>query len=509
MSFALCRTVTKPRKAPVVLTQPRLAQVVRSVEVREIKGMSLCGVMMMAVMLDRKGSPVRPTISWLDQRVLPQLHRLKEGNFEQAIFEATGTALSPSQTLLPLLWVKENEPKVFSAIDRVTLSKDYVRFRLTGHIHTDLTDASGTLLLDNRTGVWNTKMADLLGLPERILPDLVRSAEVTGYLSDEAATDIGLPAGLKLPVVAGAGDGVSAALGLDIVRPGQLGVTVGTAGVLMSASSAFVADDRRRCLVFQHPAPGLWYLVTATNTSGEAARWFSNAMYGDLQTARYSRFIADANRSPPGSRGLVFLPYLAGSRSPYYDAWARGVFLGLDLQSGLPDMARSVMEGVAYELRDCFEVHRSVLATHSGGIADIRISGGIVRNPLWLQILADILHSPLRVPEAEELGVLGAAMNAAVGVGYYDSHEEAAQQMLAIRGKIEPIPQNSHLIPPAGLPAHPSTLHSKGDQRRRAIRPFWDIAKINLTIHVPVGGDDWSRVTFHLVLPTRAHLVRA
>jgi xylulokinase len=266
---------------------------------------------------------------------------------------------------------------------------------------------------------------------------------VTGYLLDDVVAEIGLPAGSRLPVVAGAGDGVSAGLGLGIVRPGQLGVTVGTAGVLMSASPAFVADEKRRCLVFQHPAPCLWYLVTATNTSGEAVRWFSNAMYKDLgESARYSRFIVDASESPPGSHGVVFLPYLAGSRSPHYDALARGAFLGLDLQCGLPDLARSVMEGVAYELRDCFEVHREVLATQDIRIEDIRISGGIVRNPLWLQILADILDAPLEVPQVTELGALGAAMNAAIGVGYYDDHEQASRQMLAIGGEVEPHPKN-------------------------------------------------------------------
>ena len=425
------------------ITRTVLTDVARNIEVRQVKGIGLCGVMMMAVMLDGDGRAVRPTISWLDQRVLPQLQRIKNSRFEQALFEATGTAISPSQTLLPLLWVKENEPDVFSRIDKVILSKDYIRYKLTGNIHTDLTDASGTLLLDNRTGAWNCKIAELLGLPQHILPDLVRSTQATGYLSDDVAGDIGLPSGLRLPVVAGAGDGVSTALGLGIVRPGQLGITVGTAGVLMSASSTFVADEKRRCLVFQHPAPGLWYLVTATNTSGEAARWFSNAMYGDLaESVRYSQFIADANKSPPGSRGLTFLPYLAGSRSPHYDARVRGGFLGLDLQCGLPELARSVMEGVAYELRDCFEVHREVQTATNAGIEEIRIAGGIVRNPLWLQILADILEFPLRVPKATELGALGAAMNAAVGVGYYDNLEQAAQQMLEMSNEIEANYQN-------------------------------------------------------------------
>ena len=425
------------------LTRAVLADTVRNIDARQLKSISLCGVMMMAVMLDSNGRAVRPTLSWLDQRVLPQLKWIRDNHFEQAIFEATGTAISPSQTVLPLLWVKEKEPESFGRIDKVILSKDYIRYKLTGNIHTDLTDASATLLLDNRTAIWNCEIADLLGLPQHFLPNLVSSTQVTGYLLDDVASDIGLPAGSGVPVVAGAGDGVSTALGLGIVRPGQLGITVGTAGVLMSASPAFVADEKRRCLLFQHPAPSLWYLVTATNTSGEAVRWFSNAIYRHLtESARYSQFIADASESPPGSRGLVFLPYLAGARSPHYDALVRGAFLGLGLHCGLQDLARSVMEGVAYELRDCFEVHREVLAAQNMKIEDIRISGGIIRNPLWLQILADILDTPLRMPRATELGALGAAMNAAIGAGYYDSHEQAAGQMLAIDREVETNPQN-------------------------------------------------------------------
>ncbi len=425
------------------LTRAVLAETVRQFDASQLEAISLCGVMMMAVMLDRDGRAVRPTLSWLDQRTLPQLNRIKESPLEQAIFEATGTAISPSQTVLPLLWVKENEPENFRRIDKVMLPKDYIRFRLTGNIQTDLTDASGTLLLDCRTAEWNREIAEELGLPLHVLPDLVASSQMTGFVRDDVVREIGLPAGTRLPVIAGAGDGVSMALGLGVVRPGQLGITVGTAGVLTSASSAFVADEKRRCLLFQHPVPNHWCLVTATNTSGEAVRWFTGAMYRNLpESERYAQLMADSGESPPGSHGLVFLPYLAGSRSPHYDALARGAFLGLHLQCGLPDFARSVMEGVAYELRDCFEVHREVLASQGVAIEDVRISGGIVRNPLWLQILADILGTPLRVPRATELGALGAAMNAAVGVGYYDTHEQAAGAMLAIGSEIEPNPQN-------------------------------------------------------------------
>jgi xylulokinase len=428
------------------LSKAVLAETIAKIDASQIRGISLCGVMMMAVMLDRDRVVVRPTISWLDQRTVPQTRRIQESGLEQTLFEATGTALSPSQTAVALMWVQENEPENFRRIDKVILPKDFLRLKLTGELHSDLTDASATLLLDNRTGTWNQSIIERLGLSQPILPDLVPSTRITGCVVETVACEIGLLPGQRVPVVAGAGDGVSTALGLGIVESGQLGITVGTAGVLMSASPAFVADQKRRCLLFQHPAPNLWYLVTATNTSGEAVRWFSNSFYKNLEEpARYARFIADASDAPSGSHGVIFLPYLAGSRSPHYDALARGAFLGLTVQCGSSDLARAVMEGVAYELRDCFDVHCEVLATKGFTLHDIRISGGIVRNPLWMQILADVLDVPLQVPSSTELGVSGAAMTAAVGVGYYTTHAEAAAQMLSLVETVAPLAQNRSL----------------------------------------------------------------
>ena len=416
-------------------TSAALAEVVSRIDVSDLRAISLCGVMMMAVMLDDNGDIVRPTLSWLDQRVLPQVEWIKRNGFDKPMFEATGTALSPSQTVLPLLWVRENEPHNFARIHRVILSKDYLRYKLTGVICTDYTDASGTLLLDNRAGIWNTEIANLLGIPSHFLPDLALSAQQIGTVSAEAAAQLGIPAGV--PVVAGSGDGVSTILGLGIINPGQMGITVGTAGVLMSTSPVFVADER--CLLFQHPIPHQWYLVTATNTSGEAARWYANTLYADLdESQRYSRFMSDAQSSPAGSRGLLFMPFLAGSRSPYYNAQARAAFIGLGLQHKQGDLARAVMEGVAYEIKDCFEVHKERLLEQGMNINEVRISGGIVRNALWLQILADVLEVSLNVPQATELGVLGAAINAAVGVGYYANHEEAAANMVTIVNTIAP-----------------------------------------------------------------------
>lgn len=428
------------------LSKAVLADVIARVDPSRVRGVSLCGVMMMAVMLDRGRGVVRPTISWLDQRTLPQMRRIKRGGLEPALFEATGTALSPSQTAVALMWVKENEPDNFRRIDKVILAKDFLRLKLTGELHTDLTDASATLLLDNRTGTWNRSIIESLGLSHHNLTDVVASTRITGCVLEAVAAEIGLPSGQRVPVVAGAGDGVSTALGLGIVEPGQLGITVGTAGVLMSASPSFVADHKRRCLLFRHPSPDLWYLVTATNTSGESARWFSSRFYGRVdEPERYARFIGDAGDAPPGSRGVLFLPYLAGSRSPHYDERARGAFLGLNVQCGLPDLARAVMEGVAYELRDCYDVHREVLADEGSTLSDVRISGGIIRNSLWMQILADVLDIPLQVSSSSELGVSGAAMNAAVGVRYYATHAEAAGQMLSLVKTVAPLDQNRSL----------------------------------------------------------------
>ncbi len=426
------------------LTREVLRDTVAQIDAHQVKGVCVCGVMMMAVMLDKDGAVIRPTLSWLDQRVLPQLHWLKRNHFDTLLYETTGTALSPSQTILPLLWVRENEPENFRRIHTVMLSKDYIRYRLTGIQATDYTDASATLLLDNRTGTWNTSIAEQIGITGDLFPRLLRSADVAGHLRNEVATELGLPAGL--PVIAGSGDGVSTMLGLGIIAPGQIGVTVGTAGVLMSTSSSFIADEEQRCLLFLHPIPDRWYLTTATNTSGEAVRWFTNTIYeGESESDRYTRLMKAASESPPGARGVLFHPLLSGSRSPHYNALARAAFLGLSLHHSLADIARSVLEGVAYELKDCFVVHQEMLAKHETTITSARISGGIIRSRLWLQILADILDVSLEVPNATELGALGAAVNAAVGVGYYRDYTEAVQHMIAVINTIEPSPKNRAL----------------------------------------------------------------
>lgn len=421
------------------VTRIVLAEVISRIDATQVKGIGLCGVMLMAVMLDADGVPVRPTISWLDLRVLPQLDWLRETHLDDALFQASGTSVSPSQTPLPLLWVKANEPENFKRIAHVLLSKDYLRYRLTGEFATDLTDASGTLLLDNRTGVWNRAIIERLGFAPEWFPTPVTSTHIVGMVLPGVARELGLPA--PVPVVAGSGDGVSTILGLGITRPGELGITVGTAGVLMSNASQFVLDEKRRCLFFLHPVPGQWYLCTATNTAGEAVRWFVHSFYADIPKAeRYQAFIQEAGTSPASSRGVLFLPLLAGSRSPYYNPAARGTFLGLQLEHTRAQLARAVMEGVAYELRDCFEVHRELLQAQGQRIEQVRISGGIIRNPLWLQILADTLGQSLHVPRAAELGALGAAVNAAVGIGIYADHAQAIAQMNTIESIVTPNP---------------------------------------------------------------------
>jgi len=425
------------------VTHAALKETISQLAGEPVDAIAVSGVMLMAVALDASGRAVRPTLSWLDRRVLPQFESIQKSGIAEELFAATGTAVAPSQTPYPLLWMMQEEPDRFKRIAKVVLPKDYLRYRLTGTMLTDVTDASGTLLLDSRTGQWNQGALERLGIPSSILPDVVASSAIAGRLLPEVAATLNLPAGV--PVIAGSGDGVSTMLGLGIVRPGQLGITVGTAGVLMSASDRFLVDERGRCLVFRHPIPGQYFLVTATNTSGEAIRWFSNMLQSSLpETERYARLNAAAAASPPGSRGVVFLPYLAGSRSPHYNPSAKACFLGLDLMHEFSDLARAAMEGVCFEIRDCLDVHREVLGSEHFTIDEVLVSGGIVRSPLWLQILADATGTTLSVPVATELGALGAAINAAVGIGIYPDYLTATATMVRIANRIVPNEGSRH-----------------------------------------------------------------
>lgn len=399
---------------------------------RDVRGIGVSGIMLMPVLLDQYGEVIRPTISWLDLRVLPQLAWLEQSGLAAEMLRTTGTAIAHSQTPLPLLWVKDREPENFQRIAAILFSKDYLRFRLTGRLRTDWTDASASMLYDRTTGSWNVSLVEALGLHVEWLPEILASSDVAGELGGDVAATLGLEPGI--PVIVGSGDGCSTMLGLGILRPGQLGLTVGTAGVLMSASDGFVADARGRCMSFHHPERDMWYLATATNTSGEAIRWFRNRFgYGG-----FAELNAEAAASPPGADGVLFLPHLAGARSPHYDPSARGAFVGLALRHGRGDLARAVMEGVAYELRECLDVHREVLALGHAQITEVYVSGGAVKSPLWLQIIADVLRVPLHVPEATELGALGAAMSAAVGTGRFSNYATASLAMLRRGGCVDP-----------------------------------------------------------------------
>ena len=401
----------------------------------DIAGISMCGIAHTPVMLDRESNAVRPTISWLDTRDLAQLQRLEQDETSEFILERTGNRIAGCHTLPQLLWVKEEEPDNFKRIRKIILSKDYVGYRLTGALSTDLNNASATLLFNNKELCWDDDICKLFHIPKDILPPVVKSSDVIGKVTGEAAQITGLKEGT--PVVSGAGDASIAILGLGIVESGQTAVIAGTAGVIMSSWKRYIYDNRGRCFTLVHPAGEMWTLATATNTACTSLDWFQSIL--DITgTVNYDIFNKAAGESEPGAKGIIFHPFLAGERTPHWNPHARSTFFGCQLSHKRGDFIRAVMEGVALSLYDCFLIHRDISGITETPINEIRLAGGILNSPIWKRILADILGKAIEIPEEKELGILGCAINAAVGVGLYKSYEEAIKNMVRLREEITP-----------------------------------------------------------------------
>ena len=393
----------------------------------DIAGVSMCGIAHTPVMLDSNNNVVRPTISWLDTRNSAQLQRLEQDEMREFILKRTGNRVAGCHTLPQLLWVKEAEPDNFNRISKIILPKDYIGYRLTGALSTDLNNASATLLYNNGDLTWDDEICKDFEIPGSILPPVLKSSEVMGKISREASRITGLSEGT--PVISGAGDASTAILGLGIADSGQVAVIAGTAGVIMSGWNRYIYDSRGRCFSLVHPAGDMWLLATATNTACSSLDWFRNIL-DTTGSVDYDILSESANESAPGSGGIIFHPYLAGERSPYWNTRARSIFFGGQLSHKRGDFIRAVMEGVAFSLNDCFMIHREISGITETDIGEIRLAGGILNSPVWKKILADILGKSIQIPEEKELGILGCAINAAVGVGLYKSYEEAIDKMV-------------------------------------------------------------------------------
>jgi xylulokinase len=413
------------------------------VNVSEISGIGLTGQMHGMVMLDAQGKVLRPCIMWNDQRTAAQCEWMMNTIGPQRFLELTLNPALPGFTAPKIVWTRENEPEVYAQAAKVLLPKDYIRYRLTGVYATEVSGASGTVLLDVSRREWSQTVLRELAIPADWMPECVESTEITGQITSQIAEITGLPAGL--PVVGGAGDQAASAVGTGIVEPGLVSVTLGTSGVVFAYTDEPVRDPEGRLHTFCHAVPDKWHVMGVTLSAGGSFRWFRDKLgLAEKHVAAlsgvdaYDILDAEAGNAPAGCEGLLFLPYLTGERTPYPDPNARGTFFGLTLRHDKRHMVRAVLEGVAYSLRDCIELFRDLGIP----IQQVRAVGGGARSATWRQIMADVFGTELAIINVIDSTAYGAALLAGVGTGVYDSVPEACSATIRIIEKTDPIPEN-------------------------------------------------------------------
>jgi xylulokinase len=383
-------------------------------EAGEVGGIGLTGQMHGSVFLDSSDRVVRPALLWNDQRTHAQCDGITRAVGEERLISIAGNPALTGFQAPKIVWLRDEEPDNFRRVSRVLLPKDYVRLRLTGEYATDASDAAGTLLLDMQARDWSGEILDALEIPQEWMPKVYEGPENTGALREGVAEELSFPP--NIPVAAGGGDNAAAAVGTGIVGPGFVNSSVGTSGVLFAHTDEFKPEPSGRLHAFCHAVPGAYHLMGVTLSAGGSLSWWRETLGGD-----FDDLVGAASDVPPGSEGLVFLPYLSGERTPHLDPRARGAFFGLTARHGAQHMTRAVMEGVIFSLRDSLQIMRELDVP----IDDVRATGGGARSNLWRQLQADIYATPIRRTVADEGPAYGAALLAGVASGTYTDVDEA------------------------------------------------------------------------------------
>lgn len=409
------------------------------VSAEDISGIGLTGQMHGLVLLDAEGEVLRPCIMWNDQRTVSQCQQLTDKVGAEKVLEITGNPILPGFTAPKILWVQENEPEIFARVDKILLPKDYIRYRLSGQFFTDVSDASGTSLLDVANRNWSEAMCDACGVSSHLLPQVTESTEVTSAVTREVAAITGLKA--DTPIVAGGGDQAAQAVGCGIVKEGVVSATLGTSGVVFAHSDKYRVEPEGRLHAFCAAVPGKWHLMGVMLSAAGAFQWFKNTLGGEESIQEkttgvdaYDALTKLAETVPAGSEGLTFLPYLSGERTPHPDPYARGVFFGLSLMHSKAHMTRAVLEGVSFGLCDSLDLMRNLGIKPQTIVA----SGGGAKSSFWRQMLADIFQAQIETNNATEGAAYGAAILAGVGVGIYPSVEAACEQTLVSQNNVSP-----------------------------------------------------------------------
>lgn len=413
--------------------------VVRAAKVKpaEVTAIGLSGQMHGSVFLDRDDHVIRPALLWNDQRTTAECEQITAaaGGREALIKMVANPALTGFQAP-KILWLRNHEKRNYDRLAKVLLPKDEIRRRLIGDYVTEVSDASGTLLLDVVHRRWSAKLLGNLELDGDLLPRVVESEVVTGTLTPEAAKALGLTTACK--VVGGAGDCAAGAVGNGVVKNGVLSTSIGTSGVMFVHSDQPQYDTSGRLHTFCHAVQGAWHMMGVNLTSGGSLQWWVESVLQGLagikKSELYAAATAEAQSEPPGSNGLVFLPYLNGERTPHADPHARGSFVGLNLTHTRGSMTRSVMEGITFALRDSLEIIQSLEVP----VREIRASGGGSKNPFWRQMQADVFGKKITTLKVEQGPAYGVALLAAVGDGAYRSVQEACKVTIEVAEQTPP-----------------------------------------------------------------------
>ena len=429
-SYAYDMTVPKPGYAEekpsdwVTATKETIRQITK--EGYCISGIGLSGQMHGLVLLDAEDNVLRDSIIWCDNRTIAEVKELEENFGNEKLKAITGNEAIPSFTLAKLLWVKNNEPQIYSKIAKIMLPKDYVRYALTKSFSTEYSDASGMQMLDIYHKCFSKEILVYLELSLDKLPVLKESQEISGYVTKDIAEELGLPESCF--IVGGAGDQAAAAIGNGIIERGDVSIVLGSSGVVFSP---IVQDDLKenKLQVFMHAVPDTYHIMGVTNGCGLSYKWLKETLFKEIS---FDVLNQKAKESKPLSNGLIYLPYLNGERTPHLDPYASGTFIGIRQNTEDKDIIRAVLEGVAYSLKDCF----ALLPKQE---YHIRVAGGGAKGELWRKIIASCLDTNIERIVQDEGGALGVAILAMVADHVYPSIKVAAQKIIKTLDVTAPI----------------------------------------------------------------------
>lgn len=409
-------------------TMEGIRELVTESDRTQVAGISFGGQMHGLVILDKDDRVIRPAILWNDGRTQAETDFLNNEIGKDKLSKYTANIAFTGFTAPKILWVKNNEPENFARIEKLMLPKDYIAYMLTGSFCTDVSDASGMLLFDVEHKCWSKEMMQICGITDSQLAKIYESYAVVGTLKPEVAAELGIPETVK--VAAGAGDNAAAAIGTGTVGDGMCNISLGTSGTIFISSKNFGVDKNNALHSFAH-ADGKYHLMGCMLSAASCNKWWMEEI---MQTTDFAREQSAITDDRLGRNHVYFLPYLMGERSPHNDANARGTFIGMTMDSTRADLYQAVLEGVAFAIRDSFEVAKSL----GINIQSSKICGGGAKSPLWKKIFANVLNIRLDIIESEEGPGYGGAILAAVACGEYASVEDAASRLVKVVDSVEP-----------------------------------------------------------------------